>query len=417
MKKLFLFSLCLFLLFSTACGRSEQAALLLQLDEEMPYLLEYFPEYLLDTHMQDAILHFTEQLFVKLLETDEKNPSFSPFASYFSLALASLGAHEDTRLAFRELLGAEPAALAVSLHDLQSIWGKSSYNPARYLAATLCLDDTFPLADDFSNWVQTYFHSQPAHFDFADTELQAYKTNWFSRLFPHLPETAFLSSEFTPNSASLLSALPVSFSFDDAISPVSLTQSSFTTTNNEVREIPFLTTSATTLKVLQNETLHAVSLPFAADNIGFLLIAPATPEIPLRQWIADVSIADVLHLLSDTEDVSVTLPAFDVLFSTDFSSILQSMGLDIAFDPQFANLSGMIAKEDADDILHLSAVLQTTHFTLDETGVHSNPPALSDTLADNTPFADATLHFHFPFLYLIYDFYHHIPLIMGVFEG
>lgn len=405
-KKLLLF-LCAVLLLSTlpACSRNEQSILLEQLEAEKPYLLHYSPGNPLDPEAKQTISHFSQTLFSHLLEEDGKSLVLSPFSAYFSIAMASLGAHEETRLAFREVLGYEPAALAVSLHDLLSCFKAEDH---LQLSAALWLSNKFYVADDFSKWMVSYFHSPVQVHDFLDPAFAEKQASWFSAQNPLFADTSLSTVQGDAQGTLLLNTFDFSITWATSISPVT------PFANSENLGNTYLQTTPATLQIGQTETLEAVLLPLATQNVGLLLVSPLDPEVSLSEFVANTSITSILAKLSPTENVAVSLPQIQQTFSIDLSSALQNMGLEAPFDPQLANLSGFI--KEVEEPVSLLGVLHATHFQINEVGINKLSHTESETAPPIFPEDVTSLSFQGPFLYILYDFAHNIPLIMGSFH-
>ena len=423
MKKIFLFFLSFFLLIFgiSSCSRNPQTVLLEQLEEEMPYLLEHYRTNPIDHHTQQAISNFSTQLFREMLQEDTKNPVFSPFSAYLSLTMASLGAHTDTRSDFREVLGAEPAALAVSFHDLALSLEDNPQHFTSQIAASVWLDQNFTPAEDFSAWMQAYFRAPVELHDFSAAETLDAAEHWLIANNPALADTVFDAAHLSESSLFLLSTLDLSAGWTDVLRPISLVEDSFTAEDGRTSEITFLETAPHKISTIQTNVLQAALLPFADEQLGLLLLSSLDEEVPLRTLIAEKDFRDILPMLSSQGDTKVRLPLLDETFHADFSVPLQNMRLSDPFHPRLADLSGLVRLEDTaeeeeeEQKLILSGVLQQIRFVLDKDGIAYAPHPTVEV--SEREISDNTLTFGQPFWYIVYDFSLEIPLIMGVFEG
>ena len=421
MKKILSVFLSIFLLIFgiSSCSKNPQTILLEQLNEEMPYLLEHYRTKPIDHDTQQAISNFSTQLFREMLQDDTKNLVFSPFAAYLSLSMASLGAHTDTRSDFREVLGAEPAALAVSFHDLALSLKDNPQNFTSQIAASIWLDQSFTPAEDFSAWMQAYFRTPVELHDFSVTETLDAAEHWLAANNPALEDTEFHRAHLSESNLFLLSTLNLSADWADALHPISLVEDTFIAEGSRTSETPFLETVPHNISLLQSDTLQAALLPFAGEALGLLLICSLDEEIPLRTLIAEKDFRDIFPMLSPHDDTKIRLPLLDQTFHADFSIPLQNMRLNDPFHPRLADLSGLVQLEDTEDEeeekLLLSSVLQQIRFVLHEDGIAYAPnPAVE---ASESEISDNTLTFGQAFWYIVYDFSLEIPLIMGIFEG
>ena len=403
----------------SSCSKNPQTILLEQLNEEMPYLLEHYRTQPIDHDTQQAIANFSTQLLRETLQDDTKNLVFSPFAAYLSLTMASLGAHTDTRSDFREVLGAEPAALAVSFHDLALSLKDNPPNFTSQIAASVWLDQSFTPAEDFSQWMRAYFRAPVELHDFSAAETLDAAQNWLAANNPALEEAEFHRAHLNESSLFLLSTLDLSAAWAHHLRPISLVQNNFVQEGGRTSEITFLETASHNIPALQTDSLQAALLPLADEQLGLLLLSSLDEEISLRTLIAEKDFRDIFPMLSTQGDTQVRLPLLDQTFHADFAIPLQNMRLSGPFHPRLADLSGLIQPEDAEEEeeekLLLSGVLQQMRFILHEDGITYAPNPTVE--ANENEASDNTLIFGQPFWYIVYDFSLEIPLVMGIFEG
>ena len=112
------------------------------------------------------------------------------------------------------------------------------------------------------------------------------------------------------------------------------------------------------------------------------------------------------------------LPKFEVTFEKELNDSLKNMGLQKAFDPGLADLSGLGSTLQGGN-LYISLVKQKAVIKVDEEGTEAAAVTSVEIRKEcameySQPVVDIT--FDQPFLYMIVDLEKEVPLFMGIMD-
>ena len=109
------------------------------------------------------------------------------------------------------------------------------------------------------------------------------------------------------------------------------------------------------------------------------------------------------------ESAGAALPKFTASWGAELSPSLAAMGMPDLFDPEKADLSAIAA----DDALHVSQVQHKTFINVDEKGTQAGAATAVGVKAASLMGPEKQVVLDRPFLYMLIDCEHHVPLFIG----
>ena len=119
--------------------------------------------------------------------------------------------------------------------------------------------------------------------------------------------------------------------------------------------------------------------------------------------LADVEASLTAHSVDDWVDalydnqVQVTIPTFEMRFAQELRTVLEALGMGIAFQPGAADFSGI-----TDTGMYISKVIHEAYVLVDEEGTEA-AAASAVTMQDMAISEPLTFHADHPFLFFIRD--------------
>ncbi|MCL1924070.1 MAG: hypothetical protein FWF50_00635 [Defluviitaleaceae bacterium] len=393
------------ILFLFACGYSN-----LENNIETPPTQFYPPIsfYQFSPSLQNIINDFSSNIFLAVLEEREENPFVSPLSLYYALAMVALGAQNETAEEFNELLGMEANKLAPYLWQIKNGLMNTNGDTYLHLANSVWFDKELPINYEFSQKIKRYFGELPFSRDFRN-ELTVHEIN----------------SWVYENTMGLIQEILDSISQDTVMYLINtlyflgVWQNRMETTNRNFNLANSTSINASFIQTTDwiyhtvNENYKAVKLSYN-DNQTFMLLISPIDETEVRRL--NFNLENILNSLQRSM-IEVALPEFDKSFNITLNSILQSMGLNLAFDEHSADLFGLIEQGVGfTDNPFISRVFQDTRIIVDRRGTEAAAVTTVEIWAESLNVSEKSLIFDRPFIYIIFCEYIGLPLFMGVLD-
>ena len=136
--------------------------------------------------------------------------------------------------------------------------------------------------------------------------------------------------------------------------------------------------------------------------------------VSVSEYVQSLTGDHLQNLLTQPQNIPVhaAIPKFETEYSTDLSGVLAEMGMTDAFDPVYANLTGIGTLEGYN--LYLSRVLHKTAITMAEQGTKAGAATVVEMVAGAAYIEDIkTVILNRPFVYLLIDCEENIPFFIG----
>ena len=118
----------------------------------------------------------------------------------------------------------------------------------------------------------------------------------------------------------------------------------------------------------EDTEMQVVEMPYTKDSMSAVIILP-NQEIDINDFIAKLDDEKIQKIIKrfGNQIVELTMPKFELEFSSLLNDVLQKMGMKEAFDQGLADLTGM---RDENDI-YVGKVLQKSYLKVDEKGTEA----------------------------------------------
>ncbi|NND34420.1 MAG: hypothetical protein HKN76_17680, partial [Saprospiraceae bacterium] len=151
--------------------------------------------------------------------------------------------------------------------------------------------------------------------------------------------------------------------------PIEATQlRDFTRSDGSIVPTDMMHQDISTLRFYQGSDFSAVELPFADSSYTLTLLLPTASSSP-DELVAELS-ATRLQSLFDKDlkqgRILLNMPKFQIEYKLLLNDVLKSMGMQLAFDPNRANLSKLGSAPEGN--LYISRVNHKTYLKVDEKG-------------------------------------------------
>ncbi|MDP2891916.1 MAG: serpin family protein [Bacillota bacterium] len=174
--------------------------------------------------------------------------------------------------------------------------------------------------------------------------------------------------------------------------------------------------SESNLSYIDRDGALGVILPYDDGRFSFFAILPAEGT-DVRAFLDSLDSASASELLSNLKEgtVNLTLPKFEIAYEDSLINELTDMGMGVAFDPGYADLSGMNASHEKD--LYIGEVKHKTFCRVDELGTEAGAvTSVEIPLTAIAPENTVVITFDHPFIYGIMDGDTGLPLFLGLME-
>ena len=154
--------------------------------------------------------------------------------------------------------------------------------------------------------------------------------------------------------------------------PAGATQDSeFTTGDGTKITVPMMARSAR-MEYMENEQFQMVRLPYQGQFVGMYVMLPK-PGVTLQDCVAKAT-AEQWKAWTDAmmkRQGELKLPRFKTDYSTSLKAALSALGMADAFDPDKADLNGILPEGATTERVFISDALHKTYLAVDEQGTEA----------------------------------------------
>ncbi|MBQ7902578.1 MAG: serpin family protein [Oscillospiraceae bacterium] len=166
---------------------------------------------------------------------------------------------------------------------------------------------------------------------------------------------------------------------------------------------------------LQDENTNGFMKDYKGGNYRFVALLP-DEDVDIIEYARSLTGEKLTNLLNNPtgRKASVMMPEFKTEYFVQLADILPAMGLETAFDPYAADFTNL---GTADENLYISSVLHKTTITVDRAGTKAAAVTMvsaDEAAAEPVEDIPARVHLDRPFIYMIVDTEHSLPLFIGM---
>ncbi len=363
----------------------------------------------------DSVTGFSWDLFQATL-AQEGNVMISPLSVQVALSMALNGAGGTTLEEMRKTLTIGDLStedLNQGMLDwLKSLDGKDA--KAKWqVADSLWLHEGYDANPLFLETVKTFYQAEARTLDFSKPASVETINGWvkdktngkIDKILEKIGDDVRMY---------LINAVWFKADWETPFKAASTVPSDFHATSGTI-QVPFMNRLGS-IDVVTGAHGSGIVLPYTDPRFAFVAILPEEGTTP-RELAAGMNMEDLKTLLGQrqTQQVQLALPRFESSFEAEMTPILQSLGMQQAFDAATADFSKMSASGAKE--LFITAVKHKTYVRVDEKGTEAAAATSVEMGVTSMPASGLEIRFDRPFLYAIVDVENGMPLFLGVMEN
>lgn len=338
----------------------------------------------------------------------------SPLSISLALSMTANGAAGDTLAEFEALLGADVDTVNANAASLLAEYRDLGGSTVSSIADSLWLDGSLAAREPFLSRCTAFYDAGLYQADLATEQTRRAVNGWVEEnTGGMIPE---ILTEVPAEDAALLlvNALYLKNTWADEFDPNSTREDSFYAADGTGTVTDFLSNGIRQEQYFRTEDAAGVVLPYDDGRLAF---AAVLPDGDLDAWLESLDGGTFPALIGAAEDTRLLLrlPKFEAEWGGELSDALAALGLDAAFDPARADLSGLGTTESGP--LFIDSVLHRAKIQVDEEGTEAAAATVVEVRSGGpAPMDYEELILDRPFCYAIVDLERGVPLFLGTFE-
>jgi len=416
----------LFILISTVTGcNSTPGTIDDPLSSSIVYTLNNdIPEYIepqeVDGNTRKAISSFATNLMYQAINTGETNIVISPISIYLAMSMVLYGSSGETLNEFANFLNLEAYDLTLDdfhlqLHSLINNLTATDEANILKIANSVWISDEYLINSRFNVVLYRFFNALVQSIDIFDPASVEMINNWVYESTNGLIDN--VKREISIDTIMILiNTLYFNALWHDDFSPMSEEEMMFYPIEEDPYYTTFLTTNDRPFWISISESYEAAMLPYENDRFGLVLVQPTNNQ-DIRSFIQANDIFNLILIPENSiTEVSgiISFPKLTMETSIQMNEILISMGLNHAFDSDYANFSNIVL-ESLNNPISISDVSHIVKLNIDRYGTEA--AAVTSVVIEAMVWREPPsfhLIFNSPFAFYIYDFQESIVLFMGI---
>jgi serpin B len=160
----------------------------------------------------------------------------------------------------------------------------------------------------------------------------------------------------------------------------------------------------------ENDKVRVIDLPYGDGLFNMAVLLPA-PGIDINTFIGQLTEEDWNMWMDNLTEhtVNLFLPKFELEYEITLNSVLNTLGMGIAFRPFEADFSNINDRPD----LHISKVKHKTYVKVDEEGTEAAAVTVVEIGITSLPPGEVTMRVNRPFVFVIHENHSNTVLFMG----
>jgi len=364
-------------------------------------LMKEQPQKQLDSQFIAANQEFAFKLFSEILnKNDQKNVFISPTSISLALSLLYNGASGETQQEMQRAL----QFTGIDLEDInsqQKILQKLLQNQPESelsIANSLWIRQNFPIKSDFINSNQKYYQAKVEELDFDQPETLSIINNWVSDSTQGKIEK--IIDQISPDDVLfLINAIYFKGAWQSPFDPEFTEEKPFTLASGEIIDRPLMVNGGY-FAYLENDDLQMIGLPYgeSGDLIMYVILPQKDSSLEhlssqlnpenWRKWLGELR----------SQEGTIFLPKFTLEYEVVLNDILQSLGMEKAFNNQ-ADFSSL-----TDEPVEVNQVKHKTFVDVSEEGTEAAAVTSIGVRVTSMPVDPPfEMMVNRPFFYAIYD--------------
>src|SRR5665647_63391 len=342
---------------------------------------------------------FSFSLLGKSLDGTIENRMVSPLSVSMALSMTLNGASGTTLSAIQKTLGLEGLTKeeinTINL-DLAMALQKADPNVVMNIANSIWIRKDFTVLDPFIAANQTYYNAQVSKIDFNAAAVSTIN-KWVSdKTNGKIP--TILSSIASNEIMFLINAIYFNGKWKYQFETSKTANEQFTCTDKKLISVPMMKMESSFGYSVQ-PGFKALKMPYGADKFQMILLLPEEGTTPdkLAANLNSEKWATLNAALQTKTKLPVWIPKWKFSWDITLNGILSSLGMDVAFDPNKANFSGINAANQ----LYITKVIHKTYIDVTESGTEAAAATSVGVGTTSMPVDPPSFYAIRPFLFFI----------------
>ena len=357
---------------------------------------------------------------------DGKNVVCSPLSLQYALSMAANGASGQTLHEIVDFFGygdegidALNAYNKILLEQLPAV----DLDVKLKVTDALIVNNMFPLLPSFKETVENNYYAAVDNMDFSDPDQVAARLNeWARRSTDGFIDEILKSEDISKDAvAFIMNALYFKAKWADDIEPMFderyTAQEDFTETDGNKVKLDMMRTTSWYWYAEMDGYL-VLKLPFAGKKFNMYFLLPDKNDVDaLVAKLQKTSWSEITGSLKNDAEVRVRIPKFDIENKSDLTAVLQSLGINKAFQSSSAEFDNMF---QSDGLFWISKVIQKSRISVTEWGTEAGSVTVVDmdlAAGDQPQYKIVNFHANHPFVFVIGEETSGTILFEGVFAG
>ena len=372
--------------------------------------------------MRDNNNEFAWRLFQTMQEQQgDSSTVLSPISVTYLLGMLNAGAAGTTRDEITAVLGFGNDPNAVNEFCKKMIDEAPEVDPAATVKIANCIDVNsamgLSLLKQYVNDMKNYYNAQIDALDFTKSSTLDKINSWCSKntngMIPSILD------EINPNAAMyLLNAIYFNADWAEKFDVNDTRNSSFTKADGSVVTHPLMHRKAVAL-CCESDLCSLLRIPFGSGAYDMYVMLPAEGKTvnDLIREMTHQTLTDHLNAGNMTaHEIDILMPKFEIVSDIELREILESMGIQKAFNPYAADFSNM-----SNTRLFVSRIKQKAKIEVNEDGAKASAVTIAEMRYTSTgipqEYQKSEFHANRPFLYLILEESTHSIFFIGTYCG
>jgi len=357
--------------------------------------------------ISNGIRQFTNRFLQDLELSSPSNFVFSPYSLHSVFTQLLLGSEGTTRSELQFVLGVSASNKTVDDYSFVSNGlrnGPSKLSVANHLAVAR----GFKPKQEFSNILARGFGSDIREYDFGtNKENSVFEINKFvyERTNGKIEDLLLDQDVDELTRLVLINAIYFKAVWKQSFDAEETFKTGFQSPITGNIDTSFMNMEMK-VRVLEDPIngIEILELPYADENKSMLFILPNSTTNDISSRIAGINLADIRNL--PRLDTVVTIPKFNMKYQTYLKEKMKNLGANDVFS-QSANLRGI-----SDEPLFATEGVHQAFIEVNEEGTEA-AAATAVVVGLRTARRKRQFFANRPFLFMVYDFSHNVPLFAG----
>ena len=353
---------------------------------------------------------------------NETNPVLSPVSAYLALGMVGLGAKGDTLAEFESTMGEGFQTTAAGLMQAIPSWMKAKEEEKTLplsVANSVWVDETMNPEEAWLAEVNDIFTAEVYQGVLSSEATKRDINKWVEKKTNSLIKEFLREPLDVEAKLALFNTIYFKGDWVSDFEKNSTYKEDFTTTDGDVKKVDMMHDYGRNEFYVKNDKLDGVVMDYRNGSMAMIMLKPTAGQT-VREMYESLTYEDFAALLDSgkVQNIKLKLPKFEVEFDKELNETLQNMGLQLAFDSEQADFTG-IGFTDNGLPLYISLVRQKAVVKLDEEGTEAAAVTMvvmnecTSTMSVEEP---TEVFFDKQFLYMIMDMESRTPLFMGVMD-